>query len=48
MSRKEHPFVLPSYEEIPPAEHSATLQLMLEVCQRQQERIALLEERVAQ
>jgi len=41
-------FALPSYEEIPHAEHSQTLQWVLEVCQRQQERIVLLEETVAQ
>jgi hypothetical protein len=48
MSRKGQAFILPSYEEIPLAEHSQTLKLVLEVCQRQQERIALLEETVAQ
>jgi len=41
-------FSLPSYEEIPLAEQSQMLQLVLEVCQRQQERIMLLEETVAQ
>ena len=41
-------FALPSYEEIAPAEHRQTLKWVLEVCQRQQERIVLLEETVAQ
>jgi len=48
MSRKGPAFVLPSYDEIPLWEHSRTLKLVLEVCQSQQERIALLEETVAQ
>ena len=41
-------FALPSYDEIPHAEHSQTLKWVLEVCQHQQERIVLLEEMVAQ
>lgn len=48
MSRKGQVFALPSYDEIPPAEHSQTLKRVVEVCQRQQERIVLLEETVAQ
>jgi hypothetical protein len=48
MSRKGQAFVLPSYDEIPLSEHGQTLKLVLEVCQSQQERIALLEETVAQ
>ena len=48
MSGKGPVFALPSYNAIPPAEHSQTLQWVLEVCQHQQERIALLEETVAQ
>ncbi len=48
MSNKGQAFVLPSYEAIPLSEHSQTLKLVLEVCQSQQERIALLEETVAQ
>ncbi len=48
MSRKGQVFTLPSYDEIPPAEHSQTLKRVLEVCQSQQERIALLEEKVVQ
>lgn len=48
MSRKGQALILPSYDEIPLAEHSQTLKLVLEVCQSQQERIALLEETVAQ
>jgi hypothetical protein len=48
MSRKGQVLVLPSYDEIPLSEHSRTLKLVLEVCQSQQERIALLEETVAQ
>jgi Transposase IS66 family len=48
MSRKGQAFVLPSYDEIPFSEHSQTLKLVLEVCQRQQERIVFLEETVAQ
>ena len=48
MSRKGQALVLPSYDEIPLSEHSQTLKLVLEVCQSQQERIALLEETVAQ
>ena len=48
MSNKGQTFVLPSYEQIPRSEHSQTLKLVLEVCQSQQERIALLEETVAQ
>lgn len=39
---------LPSYEEIPLSDHSQMLKLVLEVCQSQHERIALLEETVAQ
>ena len=48
MSRKGQALVLPSYDEIPLSEHSQMLKLVLEVCQSQQERIALLEETVAQ
>jgi hypothetical protein len=48
MSSKGQPFALPSYDEIPLSAHSQTFKLVLEVCQRQQERIALLEETVAQ
>lgn len=48
MSSKEQVFALPSYDEIPHAEHSQTLKRVLEVCQSQQERIVLLEETVAQ
>ena len=48
MSSKRQRFALPSYEEIALSEHSQTLKLVLEVCQSQQERIALLEETVAQ
>jgi len=48
MSRKGQSFALPSYEEIPPAEHGQTLRLVVEGCQRQQERIALLEETIVQ
>jgi hypothetical protein len=48
MSSKGQVFALPSYDEIPLSEHSPTLKLVLEVCQSQQERIALLEETVAQ
>lgn len=48
MSSKGQEFSLPSYEEIPLSEHSQTLKLVLEVCHSQQERIALLEETVAQ
>jgi len=48
MSCKEQTVSLPSYVEIPLPEHSQTLKLVLEVCQSQQERIALLEETVAQ
>lgn len=48
MSRKGNAFSLPSYDEIPVAEHSETLQQVLAVCQRQQERIVLLEETVLQ
>ena len=48
MSGKGQVFALPSYDAIPPAEHSQTLKWVLEVCQRQQERIVLLEETVAQ
>jgi hypothetical protein len=40
--------MLPSYDAIPVAEHGATLKWVLELCQQQQERIALLEETVAQ
>lgn len=48
MSSKGQAFALPSYDEIPLSEHRQTLKLVLEVCQSQQERIALLEETVAQ
>lgn len=48
MSSKGQAFALPSYDKIPLSEHSQTLKLVLEVCQSQQERIALLEETVAQ
>jgi hypothetical protein len=48
MSRKGPVLVLPSYEEIPHAEHSQMLKWVLAVCQRQQERLVLLEETVAQ
>ncbi len=48
MSSKGQAFALPSYDEIPLSEHSQTFKLVLEVCQSQQERIALLEETVAQ
>lgn len=48
MSSKGQVFALPSYNEIPHAEHSQTLKRVLEVCQSQQERIVLLEETVAQ
>ncbi len=48
MSSKGQEFSLPSYEAIPLSEHSQTLKLVLEVCHSQQERIALLEETVAQ
>jgi hypothetical protein len=48
MSRKRQVVALPSYDEIPPAEHGQTLKRVLEVCQHQQERIVLLEETVAQ
>jgi hypothetical protein len=48
MSRKGQAFTLPSYEAIAPSEHSQMLKLVLEVCQSQQERIALLEETVGQ
>jgi len=48
MSSKGQAFSLPSYEGIPLSEHSQTLKLVLEVCHRQQERIAILEETVAQ
>jgi len=48
MSRKGQAFSLPSYEEIPLSEHSQTLKLVLEMCQSQQERLALLEETVVQ
>jgi Transposase IS66 family len=48
MSRQGQVFALPSYDEIPPAEHSQTLKWVWEVCQRQQERLVLLEETVAQ
>jgi hypothetical protein len=48
MSRKRQVVALPSYDEIPSAEHSQTLKWVLEVCQHQQERIVLLEETVAQ
>jgi len=48
MSSKGQAFALPSYDEIPRSEHSQTLKRVLEVCQSQHERIALLEETVAQ
>ncbi len=48
MSSKGQAFSLPSYKEIRRSEHSQTLKLVLEVCQSQQERIAILEETVAQ
>ena len=48
MSSKGQTVALPSYDEIPLSDHSQTLKLVLEVCQRQQERIALVEETVAQ
>ena len=48
MSSKGQAFALPSYDKIPLSEHSQTLKLVLEVCQSQQERIALREETVAQ
>ncbi len=48
MSSKGQAFALPSYDEIPLSEHRQTFKLVLEVCQSQQERIALLEETVAQ
>lgn len=44
MKGKGADLTLPSYDAIPPAEHSQTLQWVLEVCQRQQERLVLLEE----
>jgi Transposase IS66 family len=47
MSRRQA-FSLPSYDEIPLSEHSQTLKLVLEMCQSQHERIALLEETVVQ
>lgn len=48
MGKKGQKFSLPSYEEIPLAEHGQTLQLVLAVCQSQQEHIVQLEETVAQ
>jgi len=48
MSSKGQTFALPSYDEIPGAEHSQTLKQVLAVCQSQQERIVRLEETVAQ
>jgi hypothetical protein len=48
MSSKGQTFVLPSYDEIPGAEHSQTLKQVLAVCQSQQECIVRLEETVAQ
>jgi hypothetical protein len=48
MGSKGQAFVLPSYDQIPLSEHSQTLKRVLEVCQSQQERLALLEETVAQ
>lgn len=48
MSSKGQTFALPSYDEIPLSAHSQTFKLVLEGCQRQQERSALLEETVAQ
>lgn len=48
MSSKGEEFSLPRYEAIPLSAHSQTLKVVLEVCHSQQERIALLEETVAQ
>jgi len=48
MSSKGQVFALPSDDEIPRAEHSQTLPRVVAVCQRQQERRVLREERVAQ
>ena len=48
MSSKGQAFALPSYDEIPLSDHSPRLKLVLEVCQSQHERIALLEETGAQ
>lgn len=48
MNGKGQDLTLPSYDAIPPAEHGQTLQWVLEVCQRQQERLVLLEETVVQ
>lgn len=48
MSSKGQVFTLSSYDEIPVSEHSQTLKWVLEVCQGQQERLVLLEERVVQ
>jgi hypothetical protein len=48
MSRQAPVLTLPSYDAIPVAEHGQTLKWVLEVCQHQQERIALREETVAQ
>ena len=48
MSGKGPVLALPSYDTLAPTEHGPTLQWVLTVCQGQQERIALLEETVAQ
>ena len=48
MGSKGKALTLPSYDEIPLAEHSQTLKWVLAVCQGQQERLVLLEETVAQ
>ena len=48
MSGKGPVLALPSYDTLAPPEHGPTLQWVLAVCQGQQERIALLEEMVAQ
>ena len=48
MSSKGQAVALPSYDEIPLSEHSQRLKLVLEVCQGQQERLALREETGAQ
>jgi hypothetical protein len=48
MNGKGPDLTLPSYDTIPAAEHSQTLQWVLGVCQHQQERIVVLEETVVQ
>ncbi|NOT53982.1 MAG: hypothetical protein HOP18_05195 [Deltaproteobacteria bacterium] len=48
MSGKGPVLALPSYDTLASTEHGPTLQWVLAVCQHQQERIALLEETVAQ